>query len=221
MTDLSGSKQCYLCGRPADTKDHLFPQGLFPKPLPNNLPPRLPACRQCNEGLSKDEEVFRVFVAGGEAYEKEAGFRIWSERIRPDLQGDRPGLKPFLRSITKMLPVRSESGAFLGLAGILEIERQPIQRVLIKMAKGLYFLDTHKVLPGDVQILADYSDNPKRWVAPPLDEAIKGAKRADLGDGVVTYWRNTVKGDPTASLTWLVFYQCKTFLICTSRQGPL
>ena len=189
--------------------------------MPSNLPRRLPACRQCNEGLSKDEEMFRVFVASGMAYERQAGFRIWTERIRPDLQGDRPGLKPLLESLAKVVPVISESGDFLGQAGILEIERQPIQRVLYKIAKGLYFLDTSQVLPDDVQILADYSDEPERLVSPPLDEAIKGAERIDFGNGVVTYWRKRMRDDPTASLTWLVFYEDKAFLICTFRQETL
>lgn len=40
-------EKCYLCGlRAAYTKDHLFPSGLFNKPLPTNLPKRLPACSE-------------------------------------------------------------------------------------------------------------------------------------------------------------------------------
>jgi len=155
------------------------------------------------------------------AYERQAGFRIWTERIRPDLQGDRPGLKPLLKSLAKVVSVISEGGGFLGRAGILEIERQPIQRVLYKIAKGLYFLDTSQILPDGVQILAGYFDKPERLVSPPLAEAIKGAKRIDFGNGVVTYWRKTMKDDPTASLTWLIFYEDKAFLICTFRQETL
>lgn len=219
---MSSNKICYLCGvRPANTKDDLFPECLFPRPRPSNLPPRLPACEQCNNGLSKDEELFRVFLASAMAYERQAGFRIWTERIRLDLQGKRRGLKPLLKSLVKVVPAISESGDFLGRVGILEIERQPIQRVLCKIARGLYFLDTNQVLPDDVEILADYFDKLERLVSPPLDEAIKGAKKIAYGNGVVTYWRNTVKDDPTASLTWLLFYEDKAFLICTFRQKTL
>lgn len=220
--NLSSNRICYLCGvRPANTKDHLFPEGLFPKPIPSNLPARLPACRQCNNRLSKDEELFRVFVASGMAYQRQAGFRIWTEKIRPDLQGKRRGLKRLLKSLAKVVPVISKSGGFLGQASILEIQRQPIQRVLYKIAKGLYFLDTNQVLPDDVEILADYFDKPEGLVSPPFDEVIKGAKKFTYGNGVVTYWRNTVKDDPTASLTWLLFYEDKAFLICTFRHEIL
>ena len=218
---MSVRKKCYLCGsRLASTRDHLFPSGLFNKPLPTNLPPRLPACTECNNALSSDEEQFRVFVASGMAYETEPGFRIWNERIRPDLKGDRPRLKPLVRSHIRKARVLSESGALLGHTPVLEMDREIINRVLYKIAKGLYYWDTGTVMPEDVQILVDSANGrPERFLSPPLDEAIKGAKRVDLGNGVVTYWRNTMKDDPTNSITWLMFYKDKDklFMICTYR----
>jgi len=191
--------------------------------MPSNLPKRLPACRECNNGLSKDEELFRVFMASGMAYENDAGYRIWTERIRPDLQGDRPGLKPLLQSLVKQYLVFSKTGEFLGQVIFLEKDRDFIHRILSKIARGLYFLDTSgQILPNDVQILWDYAiGQPSDFVSPPLDEAFKGAKKFDYGNGAVTYWRNTMKDDPTASLTWLRFFEDKWFLICTFRQEIL
>ena len=222
MIHLAPDTRCYLCGTKLTsatyTRDHLFPEGLFPRPLPSDLPPRLPACKRCNNGLSKDEEFFRVFVASGMAYESKAGFRIWVERIRPDLRGRRAGLKPLVQSLTKLAKVVSESGELLGHTLVLEVDPEPINRVLRKIAKGLYYLDTGQILPSDAQILVGYDNGqPEHFVSPPLDEAIKGAKRVDLGDGVVTYWRNTIKDDPALSLTWLEFYRDKVFLVCTCR----
>lgn len=208
---------CYLCGlRSAETKDHLFPKALFNRPLPNNLP-TLPACRQCNNRLSKDEEQFRLFLASGMAYESEAGRRIWDERIRSALKGRRPGLKPLVRSMVKIAKVESESGTLLGYWPILEQNREPINRILSKIVKGLYYLDTKQILPCDVQILFGYDpEKPERFISPPLDVAIKEAKRTDYGDGVVSCWRNRMKDDPTASITWLRFYKDKLFMVITS-----
>lgn len=215
---LSVRKKCYLCGsKLADTKDHLFPSGLFNKPLPTNLP-TLPACNECNNALSSDEELFRVFLASGMAYETEPGFRIWNERIRPDLKGRRPRLKPIIRSHIRKARVLSESGALLGHTLTLEIDSEIINRVLRKIAKGLHYWGTGAVLPENVQILVDYANGkPERFLSPPLDEAIKGAKKVDLGNGVITYWRNTMKDDPANSITWLMFYKDKDklFMICT------
>lgn len=213
---LSISKKCYLCGsKLADTRDHLFPSSLFNKPLPTNLR-TLPACSECNNALSSDEEQFRVFLASGMAYENEPGFRIWNERIRPDLKGRRPRLKPLISSYIRRAQVLSKSGALLGHTLVLEMDREIINRVLRKIAKGLYYLDTGAILPENVQILVDYANGkPERFISPPFDEAIKGAKKVTLGNGVVTYWRNTIKDDPTNSITWLKFYEDKLFMICT------
>ena len=122
MTDNNKEKNiCYLCGlKQAETRDHLFPKSLFPRPLPSNLPKGLPACRQCNNELSKDEEQFRFFLASGTAYESEAGRRIWDERIRSALRGRRPGFKQLARSMLNMAKVQSESGMELEYWPILE-----------------------------------------------------------------------------------------------------
>ncbi len=103
---------------------------------------------------------------------------------------------------------------------ILEMNSDPINRVLRKIAKGLYYLDTQRVLPSEVEILVGYdAENPERFIYPPLDEAIRDAKKIELGEGEVTYWRNTIKDNPEESLTWIRFYEDKMFLICTTRQN--
>jgi len=155
------------------------------------------------------------------AYESNAGNRIWTERIRPDLKGKRPLLKPLIRSMVKQARLANKSGDVVGHLHILEMNRDPINRVLRKIAKGLYYLDTQRVLPSEVEILVGYdAEKPERFISPPLDEAIRGAKKIELGEGEVTYWRNTIKDKPEESLTWIRFYKDKMFLICTtSPQG--
>lgn len=220
MTEIVSSNICYLCGnKPLEcNRDHIFPKGLFNKPLPSNLP-QLITCEECNNGLSHAEELFRVFLASGMAYESDAGRRIWTERIRPDLKGRRPLLKQLIKSMLKEARVVNESGHVVGHLHVLEMNRDPIDQVLRKIAKGIHYLDTQRVLPSGVEILADYdAGKPERFISPPLDEAIRGAKKIELGKGEVTYWRNTIKDNPEESLTWIRFYKDKMFLICTTRQ---
>jgi hypothetical protein len=210
---------CCLCGlEKADTRDHVFPRCLFSTPLPTNLP-TVPACSKCNNLTSKDEEAFRVFLAAGiRAYQSKSGNQIWQERIRLDLQGKRIGLKKFINSMVKQARIVSESGNFLGYVPILEMNRESVNRVLNKIAKGLYYLDTKNPLPQYIEILLGcYEENPK-ILAPPLDEAIRKAKVSRLGNGEVTYWRNIIKDSPEESLTWIRFYEDKIFLICTTKK---
>ncbi len=108
------------------------------------------------------------------------------------------------------------SGRALGL----KIEPERVNRVLSKIAKGLYYIDTGKSLPDNVKLLWRY-DKPLKLVEPPLDEAIKGAKERVLGENVIAYWRNTIKGDPANSMTWLVFNHFHCFLILTYTENVL
>ena len=217
MVDMNSENICCLCGlKKADTKEHIFAKGFFNTPRPSNLPRRVPTCYECNHGLSKDEEDFRTFLGMGMAYESNAGKRIWTEKIRPALKGR---LKQRIKPMVKQLRILDKSGTVVGYLPIGEIDRDSANRVLRKIAKGLYYLYTQRVLPSEIEILVGYyAENPD-ILSPPLDEAIRGAKRVELGQGEVTYWRNTIKDNPEESLTWIRFYEDKIFLICTTRQN--
>src|SRR4051812_45143873 len=56
------NKQCVYCGQLATTGDHIPPASLFASPRPNNLI-KVPSCKACNDGASKDDEYFRVQLA--------------------------------------------------------------------------------------------------------------------------------------------------------------
>ncbi|MFC2040929.1 hypothetical protein ACFLTY_01205 [Chloroflexota bacterium] len=81
-------------------------------------------------------------------------------------------------------------------------------------------MDRGEPLPNNVELLFRY-DEPRKLIEPPLDKAIKGAKKTVLGDNVIVYWRNTVEGDPANSMTWLVFNRFHCFLILTYTENVL
>jgi len=206
--------KCYICGsKKADTRDHIFPKNLFPRPMPHNLPTG-PACRDCNNSLSDDEELFRALVTSGMAYETTSGRHIWDKRVRPSLQQNRRGFKSLLRKL--ITEVNLPSGIALGL----EFKPERVNRVLVKIAKGLYYKDTGEPLPDNVKHLFRY-DDPRKLIEPPFDEAIKDAKKSVLGENVIVYWRNTVEDDPANSMTWLVFNRYHCFLLLTYTDNVL
>ena len=209
---------CYLCGKKqAETRDHIFPRNLFPRPLSSNLP-TVPCCQDCNNSLSNDEEVCRTSVASGKAYETLSGHRIWDERVRPSLKQNRRGFKTLLRKLVREVKL-SPMGIY---AVVLEIDQNLVNRVPKKIAKGLYYLDKGEPLPDYVELLYKYAgDEPQKLIEPPFDKAIQGAKRAELGQGVVTYWRNIIKDDPSNSMTWLLFYNVHPFLILSVNENIL
>ena len=107
-----------------------------------------------------------------------------------------------------------------GIALGLEIEQERVNRVLSKITKGLYYIDTSKSLPDNVKLLFRY-DEPRKLIEPPLNEAIKGAKKTVLGENVIAYWRNTIDEDPANSITWLVFNRFHCFLILSYTENVL
>ncbi len=52
---------CVFCGGPAVTGDHVPPLVFLDEPYPPNLP-IVPACQDCNNGLSLDEQYFACFL---------------------------------------------------------------------------------------------------------------------------------------------------------------
>jgi hypothetical protein len=73
-------RKCYLCGSTENlTRDHIPPENIFPKPKPTNLI-TVPCCRKCNEGFSKDDEAFRLWVASSVG-RSPAGDWIWEKKV--------------------------------------------------------------------------------------------------------------------------------------------
>jgi len=69
---------CVYCGENfANTKDHIPPQGIYPKPRPNDLKLHtVPACEECNSGSGVEDEEFKVFMGFSNG-----GFRDDQDRI--------------------------------------------------------------------------------------------------------------------------------------------
>ena len=52
---------CIYCGKPAETREHIPSKSLLIGPFPENLS-TIPACFECNNGFSADEECFVCFL---------------------------------------------------------------------------------------------------------------------------------------------------------------
>jgi len=71
--DDRNKRFCVHCGGPSETVDHVPSKVLLDEPYPENLM-AVPACRECNNGLSLDEEylacLLECVIAGDTAPEK-------------------------------------------------------------------------------------------------------------------------------------------------------
>src|SRR5713101_6317270 len=76
---MHAQPQCFLCESLADTRDHIPPRGFFPV-VPDNIV-TVPACLQCNQSYSKDEEYFRTVVAAQCYATSPVARQVWSGTI--------------------------------------------------------------------------------------------------------------------------------------------
>ena len=59
--DKSQECGCIYCGKKAETREHIPSKVLLVEPYPENLP-TIPACFECNNGFSSDEQYFTYFL---------------------------------------------------------------------------------------------------------------------------------------------------------------
>lgn len=195
-------KACYICGRiPAGTVDHIPGKNLFVPPLPGNLI-TVPCCKQHNNLFSKDEEYFRDWAVGVSAYYNPEATQIWRSKM------NRPRIRKSVVKNVIPVDVLTESGVCLGQVGALTANRTRIDRVLDKIARGLYY--HHYDCRLDRVSVETYL-NP----ANPLTDIWKRGFRCDIGGGVFSYWYVIADKVRDLSLWWLVFYKRVLFVVTT------
>lgn len=138
--------RCVYCGKDAgETKDHVPPKCLLPKPFPANLL-TVPSCITCNGGLSKDEEYFRLMIVGLMCHTPEA-----------DLLFDGPVSRSMDRN-AKMEDLMFGSLRPADTAVILDVDYPRIFRVAEKIARGLEFATTGAAYPVDQEFEVEFNE---------------------------------------------------------------
>ena len=219
------SNICYICGaRPGDTLDHIFPRMLFPKSdAYTDLPRRLPACKECNNALSKDEELFQQLVLSWRALDTPQARRVWNTKIRPNLRGKRPALRHRVLKHTEFAPLVNQLGKQFGTWPVLKISRDVADRVLKKMAKGLYYLEAGNPLPPDVEMQVFHGGQNSAGIQKIiLPEILETTKKVAVGsEDILVYYRAVASDQPMASMTWFIFYRWNNFCVATLPYSDL
>lgn len=114
---------CTYCGSLPDTRDHVPSRVFLDEPYPCNLPV-VPACRECNDSFSLDEEYLACLIGcvlAGSASPPE----ISRLKIRRLLSG-RPAL------VSRLNKARDDSNGVT----IFRVEEDRVRNVLLKLARG-------------------------------------------------------------------------------------
>lgn len=114
---------CVYCGGPTETRDHVPSRVLLDEPYPPQLP-AVPACKLCNETLSKDEVYFACLIECARVGSVSAQ-AIQREKIRRIFQ-ESPAL------VVRLTQARTETDN--GISFAVEYER--VKKVVLKLGRG-------------------------------------------------------------------------------------
>src|SRR5712692_1699526 len=201
-------ERCAYCDEPATTRDHVPPKNLFTPPLPGNLI-TVPACDGCNNGASEDDEVFRnelSIMAGSFGESANA-----SERLQPTMRGIRRNRATLARMVTgsQLVERYTTGGLYLGYGYAVPVIPGVQQRVITRIARGLYWHHFQTPLANDAQITLVFIDKRK----PQWQEALYTFQRLHLchvviGDGkTFQYLYGRANDDPAFSVWLLIFFK--------------
>lgn len=114
---------CAYCGGATETRDHLPSKIFLDEPYPNNLPV-VPACQDCNEGFSLDEEYVACLIECALNGSTVSG-DISREKIRQILNK-----RPILASKLRKSQQEINGNIFFGA------ETERIRNIVLKLARG-------------------------------------------------------------------------------------
>jgi hypothetical protein len=199
-------QQCAYCDRPATTRDHVPPQGLFTPPLPDNLI-TVPACGDCNHGASGDDLVFRnelSIMAGSFGESSKA-----AERLPRSLRRIRRNKAILTRMVSsaKLVERYSTGGIYLGYGYAVPVSPGVQERVIRRIVRGLHWHHSGNSL-GDDDINLVFIDKRKTHWEYALAPVTTKLNHALIGDGdTFQYLYGQATDDPSFSVWLLIFYK--------------
>lgn len=211
-------RRCYLCAEPIAQEDldaeHVFPVSLFNTEDRINLL-TLPSHRQCNRSYAADDEYFRLCMTAA-AFSTPGARKLWNG---PVLRGIRrpqaAGFNAMIQSSVYEANICSPSGDVLGTAPVMEQQSERIQRVVARMARGLYSHVVGDVLPPGWPVTADLV-KPEARTDPGWSLLFTNVR--SLGNGTVQYSAKLDPEDPREGFYWIVLYGSVDFWVVTGDQ---
>lgn len=214
---------CVYCGDLATTEDHVPPQNIFPKNTLGLI--KVPACFNCNNDPSKDDEFFRNVLANDDRIEKhpeaEEIVATYERSLqRPQARGLRIAM---LRNRTRF-PLTSPAGViYEGTALKTDFTRE--RKVIERFVKGLFYHEFQKPHPNDNSISVystRHMDKGKEDLNSVLEliNFIKPENKKTIGNEVFSYGYAIADDHPNGTFWVLTFYKAMPFFVYSIPATP-
>ena len=193
---------CAICGkRPATTRDHIPPRGIFAEPRPRDLI-TVPACLVCNRGYSKDDEAFRVYLSLHVGSDTPTTRKLWKDQALGTLKHNRRLRRTILESV-RTTDLTTKSGLTYGQGFTVPWDSKAHDKVIERIIRGLHFHHFGDVLSNDIMVKVNWhKEIPSKIVNMAQDMAVNSIAG---GDFAYRYGRSA--SDPEQSIWLFQFYQ--------------
>lgn len=143
---------CVLCAnRPATTRDHVPPKGLF-KGLKIQLI-TVPACSNCNNGSSSDDEDLRFFISAQIGKQSSGSARLWDDGAHKSIKRKTKLREAVMASAREIETLDSKGNSVIRFA--FEAPKRIYQTVFERTTRGLFFFHTGQILPPSTRVVVD------------------------------------------------------------------
>lgn len=175
------SSICVLCGEnDASTSEHVPPRGFFKGVSGQFI--TVPACKECNNGSSEDDELLRNYLSAEIGGETEESRKLWEDGAHRSFLRSKKYRDALFTSLQEVIVKDKNGNEIKKLA--FHIPVSLYHRIFSKITKGLFFHHTASILALDIPISIDsLTSNPTSYM--PI---FKQLNRNEICDGIFKYW---------------------------------
>ncbi len=203
------SDVCAYCGKETpETSDHIPPKGMFSRPHPSDLL-TVPCCEICRPGWSNDDEYFRALVLSCDNLQADPRTeRVTASVLRSLTKPSKKGFAKMMGDSLTIAELFTSSGLFVGTRPGIKVDSDRIEKVLVRILRGLFYHEFRVPVPVDHKASATFDQYGER-VLPILNKArFPPARQA--ADGMFRWTYIKVSDQPWASL-WIGSFYDKVF----------
>jgi hypothetical protein len=207
-------KKCDLCGKTADSKEHVPPKGMFPEPRPSDLI-TVPSCEAHNKEYSMDDEYFIWFITTASAYSSSA-MKVVDSKIVKAFKRKSAYHRRIMSQLTDVEMV-SDVGLYLTTTKAFKYEVGRVHRIIDKIVRALCYHENKKneVFPSNYQVRKFYFNPP---LNEDLTQAIADAPGKMVANGDFWYKYRFAIEDHYLMMWFLMFFGGTLILALTDRR---
>ncbi len=155
------SKVCFYCSKSSEdmTTHHEPPKNLFPRPLPPVML-TVPCCSECHDIFLKDDEYLRRVLLSCDTIAYDPNAQIVREKLFKSMRRPQAaGMKNAIGKSLRYVDVNSPGGIYLGKKPAMEVDVKRLNRIIDRIARGLFFIIHEYPVPINHEITCRFKDS--------------------------------------------------------------